>query len=214
MGLSNKLSCEAGSSSHHHNPHRCFQSEALRLYFPGLEPWAVWSFLLPSCCFSQFVCTQMWGHPVCQPPCGKSSPPGCPSPPLLPVWRNVSSLTAWSSDFLTVRFSGSSGGFLVFKLFVVLLLVVQGGTVYLSTPPSWLEVPLSFRIVLFSFVCYCKCRPTGFPHLRTPQSVTINFKLAIYYSQGFVANVTVSSEGGFKRGFQNVFTNTYISFKG
>ena len=34
MGLSNELSCEAGSFFHHLNPHRCFQSKALRLYFP------------------------------------------------------------------------------------------------------------------------------------------------------------------------------------
>ena len=38
--------------------------------------------------------------------------PGCPSPPLLPVWMNVSSLSPWLSDFHTVRFSVSSGGFL------------------------------------------------------------------------------------------------------
>ena len=50
---------------------------------------------------------------VCQPPpCHKASPPGCPSPPLLPVWMNVSSLSPWLSDFHTVRFSGSSGCFL------------------------------------------------------------------------------------------------------
>ena len=38
--------------------------------------------------------------------------PGCPSPPLLPVWMNVSSLSPWLSDFHTVRFSVSSGCFL------------------------------------------------------------------------------------------------------
>ena len=32
-------------------------------------------------------------------PCHKFSPPGCPSPPLLPVWMNVS---PWLSDFHTV----------------------------------------------------------------------------------------------------------------
>ena len=36
---------------------------------------------------------------------------GCPSPTLLPVWMNVSSLTPWLLDFYTVRFSGSSGYF-------------------------------------------------------------------------------------------------------
>ena len=34
------------------------------------------------------------------------------SPPLLPAWMNVSSVTPWLSDFHTVRFSGSSGCFL------------------------------------------------------------------------------------------------------
>ena len=40
-----------------------------------------------------------------------SSLPSCPSPPLLPVWMNVSSLTSWLSDFHTVQFSISSGCF-------------------------------------------------------------------------------------------------------
>ena len=34
-----KLSCEAGSFSCYPNPHRFFQSEVLRFYFPVLEPW-------------------------------------------------------------------------------------------------------------------------------------------------------------------------------
>ena len=42
----------------------------------------------------------------------ESSPPGCTSPPLLPVWVNVSSLTPLLSDFHTVWFSVSSGCFL------------------------------------------------------------------------------------------------------
>ena len=43
-----------------------------------------------------------------------SSPvrPGCPSPPLLPVWMNVSSSSPWLLDFCAVRFSVSSGWFL------------------------------------------------------------------------------------------------------
>ena len=53
-------------------------------------------------------------HWVHQPlPCRESSPPHCLSPPLLPVWMNVSSLSPWLSDFHTVRFSGSSGCFLL-----------------------------------------------------------------------------------------------------
>ena len=44
LGLSNKLFCEAGSfSCCRLNPHRCFQSQILRLYFPALEPSVAWS---------------------------------------------------------------------------------------------------------------------------------------------------------------------------
>ena len=112
VGLSNELSCEAGSFSHCYlNPHRCFQSEALRLYFLVLEPWVVWSVWLPICS-SWFICAQMWDHPGHQsPPCQESSPLGCLSPPLLLVCMNVSSLTPWLSDFHTVWFSVSSGCF-------------------------------------------------------------------------------------------------------
>ena len=46
------------------------------------------------------------------PPCHECSALGCESPPLLPVWMNVSSLTPWLPDFHTVRFSVSSGCFL------------------------------------------------------------------------------------------------------
>ena len=38
--------------------------------------------------------------------------PGCPSPPLLPVWMNVSFLSPWLSYFHVVRVSLSSGCFL------------------------------------------------------------------------------------------------------
>ena len=55
--------------------------------------------------------------PVLQPlPCCESSLPGCPSPPLLPVWMNVSSLTPWLSDFHAIRFSVSSDCFLFLNL--------------------------------------------------------------------------------------------------
>ena len=46
------------------------------------------------------------------PACHESSPPGCLSPPLLPVWMNVFYLYPWLSDFREVRFSVSSGCFL------------------------------------------------------------------------------------------------------
>ena len=78
MDLSKGLSYEAGVFSHHCHPHRFLQSKVLRLYFPMLEPWAVWSVSLPSC--SWFIHTQMLDHLVLQPPpCHLSS---LPQPPI------------------------------------------------------------------------------------------------------------------------------------
>ena len=48
MGLSNDLSCEAGSlSCCRPNPHGRFQIRGLRLYFPELEPWVTPSASVP-----------------------------------------------------------------------------------------------------------------------------------------------------------------------
>ena len=86
LGLSNELSCEAGSFCHQRNPCRFLQPEVLRLSFPMLEPWVAWSVSLPSCS-SWFICMQMWDHPLCwllptpvlqQLPCCESSPPQLP----------------------------------------------------------------------------------------------------------------------------------------
>ena len=116
MCLSNELSCEAGNFSCLLNPHRFFQSEVLRPYFPTLDPWVVWSVLLPSCS-SRFISMQMWDRLICQPlPCNESFLPWLPSAHLLPLWMNVSSLTPWLSDFHTVQFSGSSSCFLFLNL--------------------------------------------------------------------------------------------------
>ena len=144
MDLSNGLSCEAGSFSHCRlNPHQCFQSEVLRLYFPAVEPWVVWSVSVPTCSSSLSACKcgtacssschvagqlqPCLPHPtICHLairqllpcllrsssqalPCRESSPPGCPSLPLLQVWMNVSSLMPCFSHFDTVQFSGSFG---------------------------------------------------------------------------------------------------------
>ena len=141
MGLSNELSCEGGNFSCYLNPHRCFQSEVLGVYFPALEPWVAWSVSLPSCSYL-FIRMQMWDCPLHQPlpipvlwwpPCCESSPPGCPSPPLLPLWMNVSSLTPWLSDFHTVRFSGSSGCLLFLNLLLSFFwLCKEAPCIYLS----------------------------------------------------------------------------------
>ena len=48
VGLSNDLSCEAGSLSCCRP--RVFSIRGLRLYFPTLEPWVVWSASLPTVC--------------------------------------------------------------------------------------------------------------------------------------------------------------------
>ena len=50
--------------------------------------------------------------PLVPPRQCESSLPRLLSPPLLPVWMNVSSLSPWMLDFHTVQFSGSSGWFL------------------------------------------------------------------------------------------------------
>ena len=131
MGLSNELSCEARSFSHHCNPHRFLQSEVLRLYFPALEPWVAGSVSLPSCS-SQFIRTQTWDRPVCQPlPCRESLHLGCPSPPLIPVWMNVSSLILWLLEFHTVRFSDRSGYFLFLNLLSFFWLFEEAKCIYL-----------------------------------------------------------------------------------
>ena len=53
------------------------------------------------------TCHNLAVHPLC---------PGCLSPPLLPVWMNISSLTKLLLDYHTVQFSGSSGYFLFLNL--------------------------------------------------------------------------------------------------
>ena len=119
MGLSKDLSCEAGSLLLPPQPPRVFSIRGLRLYFPPLEPWVV------GCVTQSTSCCLTVQLQLCPPPStihhlpGSASCrlavsplcPGCPSPPLLPVWMNVS-LSPWLSDFHTVRFSVSSDCFL------------------------------------------------------------------------------------------------------
>ena len=63
---------------------------------------------------------------------GHASPlhSSCQSPPLLPVWMNVSSLTSWLSDF-AVRFSCSSGYFLFSNLLLSFWLCEEAKCIYL-----------------------------------------------------------------------------------
>ena len=140
MGLSNKLSCEVWSFSQNLNPHRCFQLKALRLYFPVLEAWVGRTLvcLAPRLFLPVYLranvgpptppaaaslgppATTLPALVLLLPPCHEYSPPGCPSPPLLLVWVNLSSLTPWLSGFHTVRFSVSSSCFLFLNLLLSL----------------------------------------------------------------------------------------------
>ena len=58
MGLSNDLSCEAGSLLLPPQHPRAFSIRGLRLYFPTLEPWVVRSALLPAVC-PVYLCTNV-----------------------------------------------------------------------------------------------------------------------------------------------------------
>ena len=89
----------------------------------------------------QFICLQMWDRPLRQPlPCHESSLPQLPvsAPPT-----GLDECFFFNSLVVGLPYSlifWQFWLFFVFK-FVALLLVVWGGKVYLSTPPSWLEVP-------------------------------------------------------------------------
>ena len=162
MGLSNELSCEAGSFFCCLNLHRFFHSEVLRFYFPSTEPWVAWSILLPVVrpSLSTHKCATAWStshhltwcanHPwptsVLQPlPCCKSFPPRLP---ISALPTDLDECFFFKSLVVGLTYSlifWQFWLFFVFK-FVVLLLVVQGGKVYLPMSPSWPEVQiLSFK---------------------------------------------------------------------
>ena len=134
-------------------PPRAFSIRGLRLYFPVLEPWVmrVWGRrVLPAALPALFCATESGplglsvsecgaaGSASGQTACpvrltlrqsrsrhGHASPPrpGCPSPPLLPVWMNDYFLFPWC--WSPLLFDSLS------------VLVVRGGAVCLPTPPSW-----------------------------------------------------------------------------
>ena len=156
VGLSSELSCEAGNfSCCHLNPHRSFQSEALRLFPPYCNPGLYGlslSLVVPP---GLSVCEHGSARPkftispgpptaalptlVLQPlPCHESSLSGCLSPPLLPVWMNISSLTPWLLDFHIVQFSVSSGCFLFLNLLLSFFwLCKEAQCVYLGLHLGW-----------------------------------------------------------------------------
>ena len=143
MGLSNEVSWEAGSFSCCCNPHRFFQSEVLRLYFPCTGTLGCMVCLTPQLFLLVYLHTNV-------------RPPGPPATTLLRVLSTAAVPPTGLDECFFNSFvvglpysfiSGSSGYFFAFKCIVVLLLVVQGGKVYLPTPPSWPEVALCLLFV-------------------------------------------------------------------
>ena len=125
-------------------PPQVFSIRGFRLYFPTLELWVLQCVSLPSC-YSQFICTQMWDNPLCQPPpcqvcllllCPKSSSPWLPvSPPP----TGLDECFFFNSLLVGIPYSSIFWQFFllsVFKFVLVFLLVVCRGTVYLPMPPS------------------------------------------------------------------------------
>ena len=147
MGLSDKLSCEAGSFSHCHlNPPQVFSISGLRLYFPTLELWVVRSVARSTSCSLPASCS--FAHPAPQS-ATSLAPPAATLPRVLSTRLPVSApptgrVECFFFVSLVVGLSYSSifcqfWLFFVFKC-VVVLLVVRGGTVCLRMPPSWPEV--------------------------------------------------------------------------
>ena len=174
MGLSNDLSCEAGSLSCCCPTPTGVFNQRFEALFPHAGALGCEVCFAP-CRSSQFICERVWGHrvlptalpapfsatlspalsvylcanvgPQCllvvgqpgsshTPPVWvlpqprESSPPRCPSPPLLPVWMNGYFLFSWC--WSPLLFDSLS------------VLVVRGGAVCLPTPPSWFSPGLPF----------------------------------------------------------------------
>ena len=112
----------------------------------ALEPWLAWSVLLSSGS-SWFIHMQMWGQLVLQLlPCSMSSLHWLPisTPPT-----SLDECSFFNSLVVGLPYSSIFWPFwlfFVFKFVVVLLLVVWGGKVYLSMPPSLLEVQMNLLI--------------------------------------------------------------------
>ena len=111
---------------------------------PGPAAAASASCSLPASCSLAGPCPPATPH--------KSSLTGCPAPPLLSVWMNVSSLSPWLSDFHVVQFSVSSGCFLFLNCCCPLL-VVRGGSVstYASILAGSPQVTIFKSLILSCF---------------------------------------------------------------
>ena len=117
MGLSNKVSCEAGSFSCCLNSQKFFSVRLFEASFPHSGTLGFAVSLAPQLSLPVYQQANV-GPPYLPAATLSTSPlhPGLPSPPFLPVWVNVSSLTPWLLDFHMVQFSGSSGNFLFLNL--------------------------------------------------------------------------------------------------
>ena len=139
-------------------PPQVFSISGLRLYFPTLGPWVAPSVSIPSCS-SRFICMWMLDHLVWNPK--STTLPGPPATALLWVLSTqlpVSTPPTGLNEcfFFTSLVVGCPYSsifcqfwlFFVFK-FVVVLLVVQGGTVcvYLHLHLGWKSIFL-FKNIL------------------------------------------------------------------
>ena len=109
------------------NPHRIFFSvRGFEGLFPCTGTWGCVVCLAPQLFLLVYPHSNVGlpGPPATASPTQSSSRylamcplhTGCPSPPLLQVWINLSSVIPWLWDFHTVRFSGHSGYFLFLNL--------------------------------------------------------------------------------------------------
>ena len=146
VGLSNELSCEAVFLPLPLQPPRVF---SIRV-FEALFPLGCVVCLAPQLFLLVYLHTKTWDCPVRQPPpCRDSSLPVSTPPTGLDECFFFNSLVVglpYSSIFCQFWL------FFDFKFVVVLLWVVQGGTVYLPMPPSWPEVyKPSFKSLDFTY---------------------------------------------------------------
>ena len=140
MGPSNGLFCEAGSFCPNRNPHR-FTIRGFEALFPLAGSLGCLVCLTPQ------VFLLVYPHANVVLPALVPQPPSCHKSFLPQLAISTPPICLDECFFfhaLAVGLPYSSifwqfWLFFVFKLAVFLLFVVRGGTVYLTTPPSWLK---------------------------------------------------------------------------
>ena len=166
MGLSNDLSCEAGSlSCCRPNLHGCSQSEARGFISPPWRP-GVHGLLcfLP---FVQFICVQMWGHGVL--PAALPAPFSATLSPALSVYLCVN---VGPQGLLVVRlpapfFPHSSS------------LSPTTATQVLSAPPTGLDVCFFFIYLVSDFLALRFSVSSGCARRRSVSTYTAILVLRI-----------------------------------